>query len=59
MLAAEWGMPRTYMPRKYIHSPGHSLKIPLDEASYKLYYVNYKIRLNLPPVRILFKTPHP
>jgi hypothetical protein len=23
-----------------IHSQGHSLKIPLDVASYKLYYVN-------------------
>ena len=29
-----------------IHSQGHSLKIPLDTASYKLYYVNYEIGLN-------------
>src|SRR5205807_5874834 len=32
--------------RANIHSQGHSLKILLDTASYKLYYVNYKISLN-------------
>jgi len=44
---------------EYIHSQGHSLKIPLDTASYKLYYVNYKIGLNLGPVCFLCKSRTP
>ena len=41
------------------HSLGHSLKILLDIASYKLYYVNYEIGLLSRSVRNLFKTAYP
>lgn len=36
-----------------MHSFPHFRKIPLDTTSYKLYYVNYEIRLTLGPVDCL------
>lgn len=40
-----------------IHRYPLFLKIPLDSVSHKLYYVNYKMRLDLPLVEALWNKP--